>query len=175
VTPENYLPLVRRTAGYMIRAYPTAIEYDDLVGAGQIGLVEAWRRYDGRRGDFDTFASSRIRGAMLDAIRRAAPLSRADHAKGLAVERPRSLNEENEGGLRLLDMIVDPDGSPEDVRERIDSAKAILRKLTRRQAEVALGFADGATGPELAARIGVSEGRVSQIRLGARRRLEMAA
>jgi RNA polymerase sigma factor for flagellar operon FliA len=53
------------------------LEYDDLVGEGHIGLVQAANNYDESRGvKFSTFASTRVRGAMLDAIRRESPLPR---------------------------------------------------------------------------------------------------
>ncbi len=69
VTP--YTPLVRKLAGMMISRLPASVELDDLVQVGLIGLIEASQQFDAAQGVlFETFASQRIRGAMLDELRR---------------------------------------------------------------------------------------------------------
>ena len=69
VTP--YTPLVRKLAGMMISRLPASVELDDLVQVGLIGLIEAAQQFDAAQGVlFETFASQRIRGAMLDELRR---------------------------------------------------------------------------------------------------------
>ncbi len=71
--PVALLPLVDRIGRAVRRKWPLphGFEYDDLLSEGTIGLLEACRRYDGsRRCGLSTFASYRIRGAMLDALRR---------------------------------------------------------------------------------------------------------
>lgn len=67
---EEHLPLVRRQAlGLQVRL-PASVELDDLIQAGMIGLMDALSRYDASHGaSFATFASQRIRGAMLDELR----------------------------------------------------------------------------------------------------------
>jgi RNA polymerase sigma factor for flagellar operon FliA len=50
---------------------PHSIDIGDLVQDGMIGLIDAANRFDGRRGiKFETFAERRVRGAMIDALRR---------------------------------------------------------------------------------------------------------
>jgi RNA polymerase sigma factor FliA len=67
---ESYLPIVRRIAMQMMARLPANVEMDDLIQAGRIGLMEAWERYqDDAAASFDTFATQRIRGAMLDELR----------------------------------------------------------------------------------------------------------
>jgi RNA polymerase sigma factor FliA len=67
---ESYLPIVRRIAMQMMTRLPANVELDDLIQAGRIGLMEAWDRYqEGAEASFDTFATQRIRGAMLDELR----------------------------------------------------------------------------------------------------------
>jgi RNA polymerase sigma factor for flagellar operon FliA len=62
--------LVKRIARYLQRGMPGHIELDDLVQAGMVGLLEAAERYTGQAGaSFATFATHRIRGAMLDSLR----------------------------------------------------------------------------------------------------------
>ena len=68
---EQYGPLVERTARRLISRTGLRSAYDDLWSAGAIGLIEAGRRFDPSRGaSFATFAEHRIRGAMLDELRK---------------------------------------------------------------------------------------------------------
>jgi RNA polymerase sigma factor for flagellar operon FliA len=67
-----HMGLVKRVASHFRSRLPAAIEPSDLIQAGMVGLIEALSAYDPERGnDFETFAKLRIRGAMLDEIRRA--------------------------------------------------------------------------------------------------------
>jgi RNA polymerase sigma factor for flagellar operon FliA len=66
----QYAPLVRRLAAQMMARLPANVEIDDLVQAGMIGLMEAMNRYEtGHGAQFETFATQRIRGAMIDELR----------------------------------------------------------------------------------------------------------
>jgi RNA polymerase sigma factor FliA len=65
-----YSPLVRRVAHRLIVKLPPSVEIDDLIQVGLIGLTEALTRFDEALGvQFETFATQRIRGAMLDELR----------------------------------------------------------------------------------------------------------
>jgi len=67
---KQYSPLVRRLAHQMIAKLPANVEIDDLIQVGMIGLTDALSRYDATQGvQFETFATQRIRGAMLDELR----------------------------------------------------------------------------------------------------------
>jgi len=67
---HQHVPLVRRIAHHMIAKLPPNVELDDLIQVGLIGLNEALSRYEATQGvQFETFASQRIRGAMLDELR----------------------------------------------------------------------------------------------------------
>ncbi len=67
----DHIELARRIAGKVARRCPSWIGEDDLVAAGMLGLAEAAMRYDARRGEpFIAFATKRIRGAVLDELRR---------------------------------------------------------------------------------------------------------
>lgn len=68
---EDYAPLVKRIAHHMMMRMPASVQVDDLIQAGMIGLLEASRKYDGSRGaSFETYAGIRIRGAIVDEMRR---------------------------------------------------------------------------------------------------------
>ncbi|QEL54227.1 RNA polymerase sigma factor FliA [Chromobacterium paludis] len=68
---EAHAPLVRKLASLMIARLPASVDLGDLIQVGMIGLIEASRQFDPAQGVlFETFASQRIRGAMLDELRR---------------------------------------------------------------------------------------------------------
>lgn len=68
---ERHAPLVARIAHHLKGRLPQTVELDDLIQAGMIGLLEAARNFSQERGaSFETFAGIRIRGAMLDEVRR---------------------------------------------------------------------------------------------------------
>ena len=71
IAVEDYAPLVKRIAQHMMVRMPACVQLDDLIQAGMIGLLEAARKYDVSRGaSFETYAGIRIRGAMVDEMRR---------------------------------------------------------------------------------------------------------
>ena len=71
IAVEDYAPLVKRIAQHMMVRMPACVQLDDLIQAGMIGLLEAARKYDvGRGASFETYAGIRIRGAMVDEMRR---------------------------------------------------------------------------------------------------------
>ena len=64
-----------------------AVELDDLINSGALGLLDAMNRYDANRHvQFSTFADFRIRGAMLDVLRRLDPISRQARATSNQIE-----------------------------------------------------------------------------------------
>jgi RNA polymerase sigma factor for flagellar operon FliA len=68
---RQHLGLVFHVAQQLARARANDVELDDLVSAGTLGLIEAFENFDVSRGlAFSTFAAPRIRGAMLDELRR---------------------------------------------------------------------------------------------------------
>lgn len=67
----QYVPLVRKIASMMLARLPASVDVNDLIQVGSMGLLEAARQFDPSQGvQFETFASARIRGAMLDELRR---------------------------------------------------------------------------------------------------------
>lgn len=66
----EHLPLVRYIAGRLAIGLPNSVEMDDLVHSGVVGLIEAMDHFDPSRGiKFETYATPRIRGAILDELR----------------------------------------------------------------------------------------------------------
>ena len=85
---EQHLGLVQSVARKLRKQITARIDFDDLVGYGSKGLLEAAERFDPVHGvAFTTFAYYRIRGAMLDGLRTMGWYSRADYARYRAEER----------------------------------------------------------------------------------------
>ena len=84
---KQYSPLVRRLAHQMIAKLPANVELDDLIQVGMIGLADALSRFDAAQGvQFETFATQRIRGAMLDELRGNDYLSRGTRKQQRTIE-----------------------------------------------------------------------------------------
>src|SRR5688572_11645866 len=87
----QYAPLVRRVARSLPLEIPGLLEFEEAVGYGTCGLVEAVRRYDPSKGtNFHAYAVQRIRGSMIDAFRRMDRLSRTMRQKARDVQRAQS-------------------------------------------------------------------------------------
>ena len=86
-TLKQYSSLVRRLAHQMIAKLPANVEIDDLIQVGMIGLADAMTRFDAAQGvQFETFATQRIRGAMLDELRGNDYLSRGIRKQQRTIE-----------------------------------------------------------------------------------------
>lgn len=82
----KHAPLVKRIAYHLMSRLPPCVQADDLIQAGMIGLLEASRNYDPSQGaSFETYAGIRIRGAMLDEIRKNDWAPRSVHRKARKV------------------------------------------------------------------------------------------
>ena len=98
--------LVKRIAFHLMSRLPASVQVDDLIQAGMIGLIEASRKFDPEQGaSFETYAGIRIRGSMLDEIRRTDWTPRSVHSKARDVaEAVRKI--ENEKGRDARDVEV---------------------------------------------------------------------
>jgi RNA polymerase sigma factor FliA len=84
---NKYAPLVKRIAYHMMARLPASVEVDDLIQVGLIGLMDAVSRFDGTQGaQFESYATQRIRGAMLDELREADWLPRHVRQKSRQIE-----------------------------------------------------------------------------------------
>ena len=79
---EQHATLVKRIAYHLIARLPHTVDVDDLIQAGMMGLLEAANNYNASQGaSFETYAGIRIRGSMLDEIRRNDWAPRSVHKK----------------------------------------------------------------------------------------------
>jgi RNA polymerase sigma factor for flagellar operon FliA len=210
---QQYAPLVQRLAHLMIARLPASVELDDLIQVGMIGLTEALARYEPSMGvQFETFATQRIRGAMLDELRDAdwmsrgsrklqkdieaaihrleQRLQRAPRESEIAAELGMSLSEYQENLSRLrgtqllyledlgghgdedeafLDRYLpaDDDSNPEarlaEQRMRAALVEAIGKLPEREQYVMSMYYEHDMNLKEIAAVLGVTESRVSQL------------
>lgn len=79
---EKYTPLVKKIAYHMSARLPADIHIDDIIQSGLIGLLDAGKHYDSSQGaQFETYATIRIRGAILDEVRRSDWAPKSVHKK----------------------------------------------------------------------------------------------
>jgi len=94
----KYAPLVKRIAYHMMARLPASVEVDDLIQVGLIGLLDAASRFDGTQGaQFESYATQRVRGAMLDELREADWLPRHVRQKSRQIEAAISRLEQRNG------------------------------------------------------------------------------
>ncbi|CAN7637145.1 flagellar biosynthesis sigma factor [Acidovorax sp. Leaf76] len=108
---RQHVPLVRRIAHHMIAKLPPNVELDDLIQVGMMGLAEALSRYEVAQGvQFETFATQRIRGAMLDELREGDWMSRSSRKSQKDIEHAVHRLEQKLGRSPLESEIADEMG-----------------------------------------------------------------
>ena len=94
----HYAPLVTSVANRVGMRLPSSVEHADLVSSGMFGLIDAIEKYEpGRAVKFESYASARIRGAIIDELRSTDWIPRSVRSKARAVDRAYA---ELEGELR---------------------------------------------------------------------------
>ena len=84
---RQYMPLVKYVAGKVATGMPSSVEFDDLVGFGQFGLLDAINKYDTSKNvKFKTYAVTRIRGAIFDELRQIDWVPRSVRQKSREIE-----------------------------------------------------------------------------------------
>jgi RNA polymerase sigma factor for flagellar operon FliA len=159
----EHQPLVRRIARHCARMLPYWLEVDDLISAGQLGLIAAADKFDPVRGiPFAGFAYLLIRGAIIDANRRRNyDWELYDRFDGGDIAAPVELaGDASENDERILQQ---------QLRAILDSAIAALDERDRLACETYLG--DGRTLKELGDDLGMSESGACLVRNKARARL----
>jgi len=121
---KQYVPLVRRLAHHMIAKLPPNVEIDDLIQVGMMGLAEALTRYQAAQGvQFETFATQRIRGAMIDELREGDWMSRGSRKSQKDIERAMHRLEQKLGRTPLESEIAAEMGM------ELDEYQSLLAKV----------------------------------------------
>ncbi len=184
----EHLPLVKKVANKIFRRLPEGVvEFDELVNTGVIGLIKAIERYDSNRAKFSTYAYIKIRGEILDYLRKLDFLPRSVREK-LKNGEVSELKEEvatlisieeklfgNSERYFVKDTLISDLPDPEDLVMK-DEAKQILASAISQLSEkeqlvLQLIFVEELDLKSISEILGVSVSRVSQIKTGALKKL----
>jgi len=180
----SHLWLVRAVAKKVLDRLPNHVDLNDLTGDGVLGLIAAARRYDPARGvAFPLYAKHRIRGAIVDGLRRMDHLSRDSRSKAKKSEQAQASPSDRpeiafvEGTCGAAAEAIAGSVRPPDVMaghaELSATLRSAMRTLPARYGEiVALYHWRGLTMREIGRSYGINESRVSQIH---KRALELMA
>ena len=185
----EHLPLVKKVASRIYRRIPEGVlDFDELVNTGVIGLIKAIERYDSNRAKFSTYAYIKIRGEILDYLRKLDFLPRSTREKVknneisdikdeivafLSIEEKLFGNSER---YTLKDILVSDEPDPEDLllkREAKEILASAISKLSEKeQLVLQLVFVEELDLKSISEILGVSVSRVSQIKSGAIKKLK---
>lgn len=116
----QYAPLVKRIAYHLLNRLTDAVQLDDLIQSGMLGLLDALKNFDSGQGaSFETYAGIRIRGAMLDDVRRSDWTPRSVHKKWRMVTEAIRMIENNTGREARVEEIAEFLGIPVEEYHRI--------------------------------------------------------
>ncbi len=185
----EHLPLVRKVASKIFRRIPEGvIEFDELVNTGVIGLIKAIDRYDENKARFSTYAYIKIRGEILDYLRKLDFLPRSVRGKVKAKELEETREEaalfisieenlfRNNDKLKLKDILSSEEKTPEErtiaveLKERL--VKALNQLSDKEKLVLQLIFVEELDLKSVSDILGVSVSRISQIKTSALRKLK---
>ena len=129
-SPEDlvraHMPLVRRIAWHVHARVASAIDVEDLAQIGMVALVEAANSFEDRGHAFATYATLRIRGAMIDHLRRHATICRAAIARRRELAQVRARLESRLGrGASEAEMAEEMGLAAPDYRAMVDDSQAV--------------------------------------------------
>jgi len=123
---QQYAPLVKRIAHHLMGRMPASVLLDDLIQAGMIGLLEAAKKYDATKGaSFETYAGIRIRGSIIDEVRRGDWTPRSVHRNG------RRINE----AIKKIEGETGRDASDSEIAAEMDISVAEYHDLLKDSVE----------------------------------------
>lgn len=176
---EQYMDVVRGLArGLAWRLRADSIDIEECEADGFEALVKALHNHDNSKGPLMPYIVLRCRGAMIDGLRKKMLISRNDRAEGVTEPAVLSLEQEDAEGVRLLDVLADPNSPTPDVASlpatntNIPSEVAALPK--RYQRILLMRFLQRRTQKDIATAEGVSPKTLAQIESRIRRRLRAA-
>jgi RNA polymerase sigma factor for flagellar operon FliA len=159
----RHAELVKRIAYHLAGRLPPSVEVDDLIQSGMIGLLEAATHYAADRGaSFETYAGIRIRGAMIDALRKQDWAPRSVHRKSRAAASAIREIEGREGREARDTEIAAAMGIPLDEYHRIVQDSSACQLSSMDEANDAAAVADRDANPLLEAESGALRSAVAE-------------
>ncbi len=141
---QTHMPLVRKIAWHVHGRVSNAVDIEDLVQIGMVALVEAANGYEDRGHAFSTYAGMRVRGAMIDHLRRHAAQARSGMAKRKEIARARVVLEARLGRAASEGEMAEAMGlDATSFREMADAAEAVRHEsLDEVYSDQSMWFAD---------------------------------
>lgn len=141
---QSHMPLVRKIAWHVHGRVSNAIDVEDLVQIGMVALVEAANGYEDRGHAFSTYAGMRVRGAMIDHLRRHATQARSGMVKRKELARARVELESRLGRAASEIELAEAMGlDAAAFRELVDAAEAVRQEsLDEVYSDQSMWFAD---------------------------------
>lgn len=135
----RHAELVKRIAYHLAGRLPASVEVSDLIQAGMLGLLEAASHYTADRGaSFETYAGIRIRGAMLDALRKLDWAPRSVHRKARAAA----------AAVREIEAEFGREARDSEIAERMGVSLADFHKIAQDAASCRVASLDDSSGEE---------------------------
>lgn len=142
----RHAELVKRIAYHLAGRLPPSVEVNDLIQAGMLGLLEAAANYTANRGaSFETYAGVRIRGAMIDALRKLDWAPRSVHRKARAAA----------AALREIELETGREARDAEVAARLGVELEDYHRIVQDAANCQLVSLDEGTGEDTAAAEGL--------------------
>lgn len=170
---SQHLGLVRAIAVRLAASLPPCFDIEDLVGAGNIALLGVADRYDPAQNDnFSGYARTRIRGAMLDSVKR----KRWTNATMEPLESPAPANDA-EVMRERAEVVVFPTADADLDQSTLDASlwRTVALLSPPLRAVIELSFRDGLTAAEIGARFGVNASCIRQRKADALEKLRIYA
>ncbi len=137
---DRYLPIVRKIVGGMRAHLPAHADFEELISVGVSGLMSAITKYDREKGEtFETYASIRIRGAILDELRRLDWMPRSIRTKYRNLQKT----------VQMLEQELGRTPIDSEIREALGLTEKKYRKMRAQTSPISMIFLDRAvTGDE---------------------------
>lgn len=136
---EQHGALVKRIAHHLLARLPNTVVLDDLIQAGMVGLLEAAKKYDASKGaSFETYAGIRIRGSIIDEVRRGDWTPRSVHRNARRVSE----------AVQTVEARIGRDAQDGEIAAELNISVTEYHALLKDSAESRLFSFDKLTGPQ---------------------------
>ena len=181
INVEDYIPLVRKIASSIYKRLPdySEVEFEDLVGAGYVGLMEAKQHFDeSKKTSFGTYASILIRGRILDYLRTLDVRTKEEKDEGVNRRKTLSIEEFITESIKedRLSFLGTNDENPFDRLEKKELMEIVARAIDSvlndsEKIVLSLFFKEGLKQKEIANIMNITPARVTQIKKAALKKI----
>jgi RNA polymerase sigma factor for flagellar operon FliA len=181
INVEDYIPLVKKIASSIYKRLPdySEVEFDDLVGAGYVGLMEAKQHFDeNKKTSFGTYASILIRGRILDYLRTLDVRTKEEKDEGVNRRKTLSIEEFISESIKedRLSFLGTDDENPFDRLEKKELMEIVARAIDSvlndsEKMVLSLFFKEGLKQKEIADIMSITPARVTQIKKAALKKI----